>query len=182
MIVNKRELADILGVAEDTLTQWQRDPNFPVKSKSRGQRGNEYETSDVVAWLRKREVDNLVGNSNLIDIEEAKRRKVAAEAGLVELELAKEKGEVAIISEVAQEFGEQLSALRAKLLSLPSKTAGMVFAAKDMTEAKDILENAIIESLNELVGYRQSEAERGLAASFEEDLEREIKATAQTNG
>lgn len=182
MIVNKRELSEILGVAENTLTTWQKQPGFPMRSAGAGKTGNEYDTSEVIAWLRKREVDNLTANLTAIDIEEAKRRKIAAEAGLAELELAKEQGTVVLIEDVAEQFGEQLSALRAKLLSMPSKTASLVFTAKDLTEAKEILENTILESLNELVGFRQSEAEGGLARSFEQDLEREIKATSQTNG
>ena len=182
MIVNKKELANILGIAENTLTAWQKQIGFPVVSIGAGRQGSQYDTTEVIAWIRKREIDNLTANAASIDIEEAKRRKIAAEAGLAELELMKEQGTVVLIEDVAKEFGEQLSALRAKLLSIPSKTAGLVFTAKDVTEAKGILEDAILEGLNELVGYRQSEAERGFANSFEQDLEREIKATAKVNG
>lgn len=182
MIVNKRQLSQILAVSEETLTAWQRDSNFPIESRSKGQRGNQYDTGAVIAWLRKREVDSLMTNTSAIDIEEAKRRKLAAEAGLAELELAKEQETVVLIEDAAQEFGEQLSNLRAKLLSMPTKTASLVYTAKDITEAKDILENAILEALNELAGFRQAETERDFAEGSAESLAGEAETAAEVVG
>lgn len=182
MIVNKRQLSQILAVSEETLTQWQRDSNFPIESRAKGQRGNQYDTGAVIAWLKKREVDNLVTNTQAIDIEEAKRRKLAAEAGLAELELSKEQGTVALIDDVAQEFGEQLSNLRAKLLAMPSKTASLVFTAKDVTEAKEILENAMLEALDELVGFRQTETEGTVAENIAESLAGEAETATEVVG
>jgi len=178
LIVNKRQLSQILAVSEETITQWQRDSNFPIESRSKGQKGNQYDTGAVIAWLKKREVDNLMVNTSAIDIEEAKRRKIAAEAGLAELELAKEQGTVVLVEDVADEFAEQVSALRAKLLSMPSKLGSLIFTAKDVTEAKEILENAMLEALNELVGYRETETERDFAEGVSESLEGETEAAA----
>lgn len=55
---------------------------------------------------------------------------MAAEAALVELELAKEQGAVVSIDDVSKEVSANYSALRAKLLSLPSKTASLIFTSK----------------------------------------------------
>ena len=181
MIVNKRELAEIVGKSEEWISQMQRDSSFPVLVKRTGRQGNEYETADVIAWMERRQVSNLV-NDGMVDIEEAKRRKIAAEAGLAELELAKEKGEVVLIEEVTKQFGDQLSALRAKLLALPSKTANLVFTAKSLTEAKSILEDAIIEALNEVVGYGQAEPDSGFGSGDSENDPREAEAAAETDG
>jgi phage terminase Nu1 subunit (DNA packaging protein) len=156
MIVNKRQLADILGMAEETLTQYQKDSTFPVLVKRRGRSGSDYETADVIAWLERRKINATVGNQDLIDLEEGKRRKMAAEAGLAELELLKEQGKVIEIERVADELGEQLSNLRAKLLSIPSKVAGQAYTAKDIREIKQILDDAIFEALNELSGHGAS--------------------------
>ena len=175
MIVNKRQLSDILGISEETLTQFQRDATFPVLNKRRGRAGSDYETSDVIAWLERRKINNVVGNSELIDLEEGKRRKMAAEAGLAELELLKEQGKVVEIELVADEIGEQLSNFRAKMLSIPSKVAGQVYTAKDMKEIKGILEDAIYEALNEISGHDTDNAtgqsEEGTADSDEEAAE-----------
>lgn len=173
MIVNKRQLADILGLTEETLTQYQKDPTFPILHKRKGRGGSDYETSDVIAWLERRKINQTVGNAELIDLEEGKRRKMAAEAGLAELELLKEQGQVVEISVVAEEVGGQLSNFRAKMLSIPSKVAGQVYTAKDMKEIKSILDDAIYEALNEISGTDDAggEFEEGVADSNEETPE-----------
>ena len=89
MIVNKRELADIIGKSEEWLTQMQKLPDFPVLVKRLGRGGSDYETKDVIEWLKKREIGNYVGNTDLVDIDEAKRRKLAAEASLQKSRLIK---------------------------------------------------------------------------------------------
>lgn len=182
MIVNKKELAQILGVAENTLTTWQKQIGFPIKSVGSGRTGSEYDTAEVIAWIKKREVDNLMANSASIDIEEAKRRKIAAEAGLAELELAKEQGSVVMIEDVSNKVGEQFANLRAKLLAIPSKASTLVFTAKDVTEAKLILETAILETLNELVGHGQAESSGSTSTGIDQDAEGPPEATTETLG
>ena len=51
-----------------------------------------FDSAAVVSWLRERERSSALGEVAQIDEGEARRRKVAAEAALVELELAKEQG------------------------------------------------------------------------------------------
>ena len=89
----------------------------------------------------------------ILELDEAKRKKMTAEAGLAELELMKEQGVLIEIDKVATEIGEQLSNFRAKMLSLPSKVSAQVYTAKDIKEIKSILEDAIYEALNEIRGY-----------------------------
>lgn len=160
MIVNKKELSDIIGKSEEWLTQMQKLPDFPILVKRLGRAGSDYDTKDVIEWLKKREIGNYVGNTDLVDIDEAKRRKLAAEASLQELELMKEQGKVVEIEQVSKVYAEQLSNFRAKILSLPTKCASAVFTAKDIKEAKEILENNVMEALNELVEFGKSEASR----------------------
>ena len=170
MIVNKRELADIIGKSEEWLTQMQKLPDFPVLVKRLGRGGSDYETKDVIEWLKKREIGNYVGNTDLVDIDEAKRRKLAAEASLQELELMKEQGKLVEIEQVTKVYAEQLSNFRAKILALPSKCASAVFTAKDIKEAKDILENNVLDALNEMVEFGNAEAsDRTQEASGEND-------------
>lgn len=182
MLVNKKQLSEIIGVNEDTLTQWQKQPGFPIKKKGVGRGGSTYETSDVIKWLEARRVDSIVGGPTSIDFEEAKRRKMAAEAALVELELAKEQGAVVSIDAVAKEVSANYSALRAKLLSIPSKTANLVFTSKDIVEAKRILEDAIIEALNELVGNREEDTSGETEPDATDSDEGEAEATTSADG
>ena len=182
MIVNKRQLADILGLAEETLTQYQKDSTFPILVKRKGRSGSDYETSDVIAWIERRKFNGLIGNQDAIDIEEGKRRKMVAEASLVELELLKEQGKVVEIERVADEIGEQLSNFRAKMLSIPSKVSGQVYTAKDIKEIKSILDDAIYEALNEIAGFDQDDAIGLSAKGTEYADEEEAEASTEADG
>lgn len=183
MIVNKRQLAEILGKSEEWLTQMQKDPSFPVLHRRKGRGGSDYESADVINWIERRSVNNLIGNQDAIDLEEGKRRKMAAEAGMAELELLKEQGRVVEIEKVADEIGEQLSNFRAKMLSIPSKVAGLAYTAKDIKEIKGILDDAIYEALNEVAGINQEDSsgisEESDLYSDEEALETTSEADSQ---
>jgi terminase small subunit / prophage DNA-packing protein len=148
MIVNKTQLADIIGRTEEWITQAQKDQTFPVVERGRGRAGNKYETSDVIHWINRRAVDNLVGDK--IDIEEAKRRKIAAEAALAEVELAITQGKLIPADQIEKAWSEMIMACRSKLLSIPTKASPEVFAAENLTEVKVILKQSINEAINEL--------------------------------
>lgn len=150
MIVNKNQLAAILGKSEEWLTQMQKNTDFPVIRKGRGRAGSDYETSEVIAWINRRNLDNLIGNDDLIDLEEAKRRKMAAEAALAEVELEKMRGTLVEMETIEKTWTELVANCRAKLLSIPAKTSPEVFAAENLTEVKAVLKGAILEALNEL--------------------------------
>lgn len=158
MIVNKTHLGHILGKSEEWITQTQKDPTFPVLKRARGRAGNEYETSDVINWIQKRQFDNLTQTTSAIDIEEAKRRKLAAEAELAETELQTVQGKLVELAEVEKTWTDLLAACRAKLLALPSKLSPDLFAADSMTEVKTILKAGIIEALNELSEINETES------------------------
>lgn len=178
MIVNKTQLAEIIGRSEKWITEVQSQHDFPILKKGRGRLGSQYMTADVVAWMEKKKVENLIGNQDAIDLEEAKRRKMAAEAGLAELELMKEQGYLVEIEKVANDFGEQLSNFRAKMISIPSKCAAQIYTADNVQEIKSILEDAITEALNEIRGVGQNNPEGEFA---EGDSETDLEAAEATN-
>jgi terminase small subunit / prophage DNA-packing protein len=55
MIVNKRDLADVTGVSERTLSEWQKAGLPILNVGSRGQE-NEYDTAEVIKWMINREI------------------------------------------------------------------------------------------------------------------------------
>jgi hypothetical protein len=57
------------------------------------------------------------------DESEARARKLAAEAALAEIELARARGEVVPVADVERELGQVLDGLRARVLALPGKYA-----------------------------------------------------------
>lgn len=48
MKANKRQLAEIFGIAEETITQWAKS-GCPVELQRRGSAGNVYDTGQVFA-------------------------------------------------------------------------------------------------------------------------------------
>lgn len=104
----------------------------------------------------------LVGGGRPTDLDDAKARKLAAEAELAELELAKARGEVVAIGDAAKLIAEEYTAVRSKLLALPTKLAPLLNT--DNTEAtRALLARGIHEALDELVGAVSGGDEGGAA-------------------
>lgn len=181
MIVNKVQLASIIGKSESWITDAQKGHDFPIEKRGRGRAGQLYDTAKVIEWLEKRQINFLTGNQGLIDLDEAKRRKMAAEAGLAELELMKEQGILVEIEKIADDFGEQLSNFRAKMISIPSKCAGQVLTCDNVMEIKSILEDAINEALNEVRGIGNFDPEGESEEGDSEAVLSEAEATSQVD-
>lgn len=81
--------------------------------------------------------------------ERAKRKKA-------ELQLGQMRGELHRGPIVEKVMTDMLSNLRAKLLSIPTKTAPLLIGRSGISELEGILEDAIIESLEELSDYDPS--------------------------
>jgi hypothetical protein len=91
----------------------------------------------------------LIGSS----YDEARTRKIAAEAEIAELELAKVKGLLVLADDVVDAWQDVLNALRGKLLSLPTKAAPMLAVETEPPACQEICEQLINEALEELSNY-----------------------------
>lgn len=92
----------------------------------------------------------IIGSS----YDEARTRKINAEAEIAELELAKIRGTLCLTEDVVKAWETVLHACKAKFLSLPTKVAPIVANETDVAVIKDHLENAIREALAELSNYQ----------------------------
>ena len=85
-----------------------------------------------ISYLKERTVTGDVKEGdNVISFDEARRRKIAAEAALAELELEKERGYLVSIEQTEKLRTSVLSAARAKFLSLPTNLASIVVTETD---------------------------------------------------
>lgn len=148
------EVSGLLGVHRSTVLNWLRN-GCPFIAQGDKQRGKEWQLDlpAIVEWRERRAVEAAIGDTQRLDIDEARRRKTAAEAALAELELARQRGEVVEIGVVQAVIGDQLSACRAKLLGIPTKMGRMVAPLTDVRECTALLEAAQREALDELVGW-----------------------------
>lgn len=85
--------------------------------------------------------------------DEARTRKVNAEAELAELELKKVHGELVVADDVISAWNDVLAALKSKLLAIPTKAAPIVSAEVTTGGCQSILEDLINEALEELSNY-----------------------------
>jgi phage terminase Nu1 subunit (DNA packaging protein) len=111
----------------------------------------------------------------VISFDEARHRKLAAEAEMAEIELAKARADVVRIDDVAQQWDAILSGVRTRLLALPTKVAPMVAVENDQSIVKEMIEDGVYSALGELAaGFsdsagRQNEPEPGIAEQPEPD-------------
>ncbi len=84
------------------------------------------------------------------DIDDAKLRKMAAEAELAELELSRERDELMTADDFFKEVGDSFSRVRAKLLNLAPRLAGAAFGATTIQECQAKIGPLIDEVIEEL--------------------------------
>lgn len=88
--------------------------------------------------------------------DEARTRKINAEAEIAELELQRIKATMCFTADVVKAWESVLHACRAKFLALPTKMAPVLANTTDVATIKDRLEDAVNEALAELANYNPS--------------------------
>lgn len=92
----------------------------------------------------------IIGSS----YDEARTRKMNADAEIAELELAKIRGTLCLTTDVVAAWETVLHACRAKFLAMPTKMAPVLANVSDTASIKEHLENAVREALEELSNYQ----------------------------
>jgi hypothetical protein len=107
-IVNKGQLAEIIGKAENTLTTWQYE-GLPIRSKGGRGSTNQYDTAEVIEWMIQRA---LAGERS----ESGRERRDRLEADRLELMIAKETGQLVAASEIEPLWANAILAARNEFL------------------------------------------------------------------
>ena len=153
-LVNKSELAEILGKTQQTLTTWQ-SKGMPVKLVGKRGTSNEYDTSDVIDWYVKKEIGKLTVDESgkYFDLEKERSRLTHHQANKTALEEEVLKGNLLPSDEVIEVWGNYISSVRAKLLSMPTKLAHSLINCSDFEDVEAILKKGVFEALQELSEY-----------------------------
>ena len=126
MKVNKKTLAQILGVTERSLTQWlKEDPPLP-------RQGTEYETKDVINWYTRREVNKVM-------VETPKDRLDRIKGDREELALMKDLELLAPLDLISAAWNTRVTACRQDLLGLPLTLATEIKARYGVDVDENIL-------------------------------------------
>ena len=154
--VSTNELCTFLGAHKNTVLQWV-GQGCPVAVKARrGDRGgHQFVPRDVVNWLKDKAVTDAIGSEDptLISVEEARRRKMLAEAGLQEIELAKQKGLVVDLGDIQRDLSNKLAEVRSNILKIPERTALRLVGETEETRIKQIIREELTQALNGIADY-----------------------------
>ena len=85
--------------------------------------------------------------------DEARTRKVNAEAEIAELELKKIHGELVLAEDVVKAWTEVLAGVKARMLNIPTKAAPVVASESNAGVCQKIVQDLIHEALEELSRY-----------------------------
>lgn len=128
----------------------------------------------------------LVGAGKPADFDDARARKMAADAVLAEIEVAKARRDVVDVNVMAEIVADEYGAVRAKILGMPDKLAPVLATTESVEECRELLRLTIHEALEELSSDRDvrsavSSADEG-SDGGQEDGGEVSKAPAQANG
>lgn len=156
MKVNKRELLQFLGRTNRTVDQWI-DKGLPYKTRADRKKNIdwEFETKEVIDWLR----DYWKGGAQQPVADDAKQRKLNADAEMAETELAKYKGQLVDAEAVEEQWLSLVTRCKTKLLGMPSKLAYRLSALDSKDEINELLDDEIRQALEELSGSDDDETE-----------------------
>jgi len=137
-------MAKLLQITPRRLQQLVSEGVIPKISRGR------YELAPVVQayinYLRER---TLPGMMNVVSLDEARQRKLAAEAKLAEIEVAKAEGGVVTIQIVEKSWTDLVHAVRGRLLALPQNVAAMVAVEDDTGKCEALINREIKSALAE---------------------------------
>lgn len=142
MIVNKKQLSEILGVSERTLTDWQ-DQRMPVEYRGGRGSSNQYDTARVIEWMIQRA---LAGEKQ----ETARERRDRLEADMLELKLAREAGLLVSTTEIEPIWQNAILAARTELMGWAYRLKGEIDDAHGVQVNLQFLVDAVDQALTKL--------------------------------
>lgn len=145
--MTKRQFADTYGVSE---AQLERLFHQGMPHEKKTSRKIVIPMPDGRVWYHKYLVDKGKRQAAPTSIDEARRRKEAAQAELAELELAEARRELMKVEDGERVIAEAFARVRARLLNLPPRIAGIVVGAESIQDAQARVDPLVREVMEEL--------------------------------
>lgn len=146
LAVTPRQVERYMADSEDSLPIAERAPKG-------SKRGHRFDIRAVHEWAVRRIIAEAPEGELDLSQERAKLAKVQRERQ--EIAAARERGEVAPIAVVQKLVTDDYANVRARLLAMPSKLAPLVVPLTEPAEARELIEDHIIEALDELSSPEQ---------------------------
>lgn len=141
--LTQAELQRVTGLSRNTLAEWAREPDCPMEVVD-GKRyylwpqWNEWRLNKVKRTAQER--------TPPADLEDAKARKISAEAELAELQLARELADLIRPADALRLAEQTYDRIRARLIVVPSKEAYRFIGLKRLPQAVAAL-NLVIDAV-----------------------------------
>ena len=136
-VLNRAETAEHLGVSEPTLDRWVRD-GCPFNQ--RGGRGVEwqFDLPVVVRWWGNRRASEAAAaeTQDIAEIELRTRRAIMQKA---EVDAAKARGEIALISEFEKVQSKAMAAIRVRIMQVPQRVVVRLLGETRESVFKDVI-------------------------------------------
>jgi phage terminase Nu1 subunit (DNA packaging protein) len=107
-------------------------------------------------------------------------RLLKAQADMAEIELAERTGSLVTVERVEADWTDMVAACRAKMLSIPTKTAYQIAHLENPQEIEKFLKRTIYEALGEMAAYETDEDENLQASITEGDAGLDAAAAADS--
>lgn len=142
-IVNQTELAEIIGVTDVTLWEWQK-AGMPVLERGARGTANRYDTAQVFRWCMEREAARAGKGESQRD------REARLRGDMLEIELAKSRGVLVPAPEIEPVWTNRVMTAAALLSSRASRLAGLLEATPGIEAKRALLREEDAAFLNQL--------------------------------
>lgn len=145
--VNKRELSEIIGISERSLTEWQRE-GMPVTAIG-AERGaeNTYDTEAVIRWWLDRELQRRApGGSAFERLNEIRARRET-------IALNREEGSIVLREDVRPAFRRYVNDVMAVLIGIPDKYAQVLELTASVNGKHQVLQDMVTEMRDVMGNY-----------------------------
>lgn len=141
-IVNKKQLSDIVGKSERTLTEWD-SQGMPIQHKGGRGRSNEYDTAAVIEWMIQRAMSGEKQES-------ARERRDRLEADMVAIRAGEMVGMLGEVSDMVSIWTHAITSARSDMLALPDKLKLEIDARYEIDSDLEIYEKGVKDALLKL--------------------------------
>lgn len=166
--LTQKEVAEALDVTSRTIRDWA-DEGFPRNADG------SYALKACIAWLLARSTPEG------LDLDQERARLAKEQADKHSLENAVRRGTLLEVEMVSKVWTGIFTALRARVLSLPTKVAAELAALTDATRIRDRLTDEAHQILSEAASYRPDDA-AGYSRPADQADDVDPEATAPVNG
>ncbi|EDW0215253.1 TPA: terminase small subunit [Escherichia coli] len=133
MMVTDADLSELTGLSSRRIRQLVESGRLTRAGRNR------YQLAEVFMAL----VEEMSGGDKASELTAERVRKLRAEATLAELELAKQRGEVAPIEEFQSVWANRFTIIRANMLQLPQRVVTMLIGETSERRFKQVMTEEI---------------------------------------